>query len=124
MDSDPPHHDPIGDVWLVQRLLESVESTRAALRKVGISQPLYVCWSLTGMKSRTKTRSIDEEVTHVDLDVLEFPPLLLKEDGEFEPLPFLKPWLDLLWNAFGAEFCPVFDPQSGEERWSQFCQDR
>jgi hypothetical protein len=79
------------------------------LNQLGCSAPVLVGISLIGVRGMTlAVESLMTDPTRIDREVLMLPEIVV-EDLSMHAGPFLKPILDLVWNACGYPSSPFFD---------------
>ena len=86
----------------------------------GIGVPIYLFLTMIGCLGRPLTREspVEPEPEPINVDTLEFPPILLDGSQGNADL-VIRTWLDRLWNASGIAGCPLYDPNTGEPNWTR-----
>ena len=98
---------------LAKEMIRTLGANLRLLTTLGVEPPYYALLSLLNVRDHALYNPLPcafDLVIGVPVgrDHLLFPEVLIERPDD-EPATLLRPTLDLLWNAFGKEHCPLYD---------------
>ena len=103
----------LASVPTVEGLFRFLREVAVTYHSLKIEPPVYLCMTIARCAGMTLARGWQPIESHaVDVDLMEFQPILWEDLGE--PVEGLaRPWLDRLWQAFGIPWCPYYEEDTG-----------
>ncbi|HEY1806595.1 MAG TPA: ATP-binding protein [Terracidiphilus sp.] len=96
---------------LVGSLHDMIVGTFSLYRALEVNPPLALMVTLTGMDGielDPGSHHLDRVMLRVRNDLVALPETLI-EDLDVSPARILRPLMNVVWNAWGYQFCPHFD---------------
>jgi hypothetical protein len=108
-EQDLQKQNPLFRTSDLQNLFRVLPSYLQTLRQLSISPPIWCFLTIIGMKGvRILNKSASFYMSPIDREILWFPEIQIDDYEIGRPDVFLRPLMDMLWQAAGDPSCPFY----------------